>query len=474
LNNRDKKIPDGGLTGEPSLKKAMSENIPRIIIVGTTALIIITSLLILVVSSDPLEKRIKDLFTSIAALASAAFISVFSYHYQNKSQYNRDQITNEINTNRDQMTREINTITKEQDRRSRSFLNGPLILISSDISKLSKILENDDDVKKIRNPSHIQDNNGQQEILQRFQNKNRQIFKEGIKNIREKSLYIRTFIGDIYEDISVSAEYFEDTINNQQRDIKSWINTYKSTIHEADIARDHIDYFLFTQFEPKDFQNVEFSTVLGQESKCIIVVGSKREYDEPTETGHLQPAKDDYELAKQINKKMKEKHGIEFTIKVDKEVSKCPELLKNNHLILLGGTRINKLARDIIGSFPLQYVRSENSDNIYSRISQNIFGGHGYGILQAIKSPFANDKIIVSAFGPELEGTEVTVKILYGKIDSSISEEKMKNKYDKNYHAKVIKIVTKEELEKNKNDASYIKIVCEGDESKTSYIHFEE
>src|SRR5215210_5614886 len=140
MNNRDKKIADGGLTDEPSLKKTMSENIPRIIIIGTTAVIIITSLLISFLSDDPLEKKIKDLVTSIASLASAAFISIFSYHYQRKGQHNRDQITNEINT----ITREINTITKEQDRRNRSFLNGPLILISSEISKLSKILENDD------------------------------------------------------------------------------------------------------------------------------------------------------------------------------------------------------------------------------------------------------------------------------------------------------------------------------------------
>jgi signal transduction histidine kinase len=238
MNNRDKKIADGGLTDEPSLKKTMYENIPRIIIIGTTAAIIITALLISF-SSDPLEKRIKDLVTSIASLASAAFISVFSYHYQSKGQHNRDQITNEINT----ITREINTITKEQDRRNRSFLNRPLILISSEISKLNKILENDDDAKKIRNLSYIHDNNGQQETLQHFQNKNRQTFKEGINNIHKKSLDIRTFIGDIYEDISVSAQYFEDTVNNQQPDIKSWINASKKAIHEADIARDHIELF---------------------------------------------------------------------------------------------------------------------------------------------------------------------------------------------------------------------------------------
>lgn len=211
-----------------------------------------------------------------------------------------------------------------------------------------------------------------------------------------------------------------------------------------------MNYFLFTQFEPTDFQNVEFSTVLGQEFKCIIVVGSEKEYDESTGTRHWQPAPDDKILAEQINKKMKEKHGIEFAIEDDKEVSKRPELLKNNHLILMGGTRINKLARDIIVSFPLQYTRSDNSDNIYSRISEDIFAGHGYGLLQSIKSPFANDKIIVSVFGPELEGTEATVKILCGKIDGSISEEEMRNKYDKNYPAKVIKTVTKEELEKTK------------------------
>lgn len=80
-----------------------------------------------------------------------------------------------------------------------------------------------------------------------------------------------------------------------------------------------MNYFLFTQFEPTDFQNVEFSTVLGQEFKYIIVVGSEKEYVESTGTRHWQPAPDDKILAEQINKKMKEKHVLNLRSKTTKK-----------------------------------------------------------------------------------------------------------------------------------------------------------
>jgi S-layer like family, C-terminal region len=112
--------------------------------------------------------------------------------------------------------------------------------------------------------------------------------------------------------------------------------------------------------------------------------------------------------------------------------------LHENNIILIGGTRVNTLTRDLSSRFAIQYVQIGDSDNFFSRISGQIYSGSEYAVLQAIKNPFAANKVVVIAFGSDVEGTKRAISILNDIIIGKIKEEELKNKIIPSYPAKII------------------------------------
>jgi hypothetical protein len=98
--------------------------------------------------------------------------------------------------------------------------------------------------------------------------------------IDDKALQIREFVGELYLEIRTTNYYLKQALEdsqNNQLPIEEWKDKYKRAIHESDIVRDHIEYFLFSPLDYREFENIQFSNVL--KSGCIIVVGSKREQE---------------------------------------------------------------------------------------------------------------------------------------------------------------------------------------------------
>jgi S-layer like family, C-terminal region len=258
-------------------------------------------------------------------------------------------------------------------------------------------------------------------LFLQFKEEKKKEFDERYEKIDKKALQIHEFVGELYLEIRTANYYLkqalEDSQNNQLL-IEEWKDKYNRAIHESDIVRDHIDYFLFSPLDYREFENIQFSNVL--KSDCIVVVGSKREQKE--------------EVAEDLKKNIikyceKVKGKVQFDIEKDTQIKLNEELLRKN-LILIGGPRVNSLTRHISNKLPLQYVQTEDqeiifSDNIYSRINDKIYSGHMYAVIQAINNPFAanKNKLIVIVYGSDEESTKIVVEALTDILTDNIKEE---------------------------------------------------
>lgn len=500
----------------------LKEKTPRVSLVG--AGIVIIALVVFVTvpikwgsPSTPILTP-TDIITPIISVVSATFIALFTYHYQSISQNKRDEILNKVNE-----------VANNQESILLSSVRGQLIGISDKIGRICEDLSeclpdvrdyiNIQSPQKDSDPTSDQKNSGASPIIQappdqdaptsavkRIQDKAKTI-KDKVEKIKDESAGIRSFIGELYQEILTVKYYIwkafpgenddtnanikiEDIQNKQQI-----IDNIKNALHEAYTLKYHIDYFLFDELEPKNFKNVSFSTVL-KSGHCNIIIGSERERGKFKSLSIKDPAKEDQEIAKELQEMMPSKHipwfgGRTNDVRLETDTSiKIDEKLLKNHLLLIGGPRTNYLTRKISKSLPLQYIQIEDyhnrgnlSDNIYSRINEKVFCGSNFASVQVIRNPFAYNKFIVIAFGSNSEGTKIAVKVLIEEIKGNVSEQQLETNIPYNdpadpnknvgisYPAKVIRILDQKEYERNEHNdpSSYIKIKDEKNVSNAYY-----
>jgi S-layer like family, C-terminal region len=144
----------------------------------------------------------------------------------------------------------------------------------------------------------------------------------------------------------------------------------------------------------------------------LLVIGSKREYDNNVNKMFWKEVEADSDNAKELLKGMDKSNVTNNNIRMDRKLT--PGDKKDHHLILIGGPTVNALTRDIDLKLPLQYVQIVGEDKFYSRISGNLYQGsddyslvqaNDYSLVQAFKSPFSDDKIIICIFGLDRFGT---------------------------------------------------------------------
>jgi S-layer family protein len=134
---------------------------------------------------------------------------------------------------------------------------------------------------------------------------------------------------------------------------------------------------------------------------------------------------------------------------------------RGSNLILIGGTSVNKITKEIIPYLPIQYVPTGRYGGLYSRLSYEIYPScpsRKVATLQVIPNHFtgsAKERIII-AFGLESTGTKAAVQALmllsgelldrpeeFDKLDQSLLEKEnckneLKNKTKSEYTAKVL------------------------------------
>jgi hypothetical protein len=448
--------------------KGKSRIIYIVIIVATVSTILITW---------HFQNKIEESLPAMASLAAAGFIGTFSYYHQSQGEKKRNE-----------MLYQINKISKSQERSNLAVARGPLIRIGRDIEGLSNKLE--EHLRKVKQNTQKKQYNLNH--LKECKERLKPDFDDKLKKIKKRAQENHIFVGEIYYEILNAIYDFEEAVNsikdsynnvelqNSQKIIKEWEDKCDKAIHETEVLRDHIDYFFFLPLDPNEFRNVAFSSISRSnsifKSSIIIIIGSKGGED----------AKADREQAEDLEKEITAKFPRlknQIKIRNDRQVKLDEELLKNN-LIIIGGSRINSITNELSSRFPLQYVQSSEpgnivQDNIYSRISGEIYSGCKYVVAQIMKNPYRDDnkKFVIVAFGPDRWGTEYAVKSIIGSIRGSISEEKFKNSYDPYYPAKVIRVVDdSKEDEMHKNNPLYFRIESQkkGGDKVTYVFTFEE
>jgi REP element-mobilizing transposase RayT len=448
--------------------KGKSRIIYIVIIVATVSTILVTW---------HFQKRIEESLPAIASVAAAGFIGSFTYYHQSRGEKKRNE-----------MLYQINKISKNQERSNLALARGPLIRIGKDFEGLSRRL--DEYLREVK--ENTQKERYNLNLLKECKNKLEPDFDDKLLKIYKRAQENHIFIGEIYYEIlnaindfgrvvnSIKDSYNDVELQNSQKIIKDWEDKCDKAIHEIKLLRDHIDYFFFLPLDPSEFKNVAFSNITQSnpifKPSIIIIIGSKGGED----------AKADREQAEDLKKEITAKFPRlknQIKIKNDREVKVDEELLKNN-LIIIGGSRINSITNELSSRFPMQYIQSTEpgniiQDNIYSRISGEIYSGSKYVVAQIMKNPYRDDKkkSVIVAFGPDRSGTEYAVKSIIGIIRGNISEEKFKNLIETYYPAKVIRVVDDNKEDRlHKDDPLYYRIESQKkDGNKVTYTFtFEE
>jgi hypothetical protein len=163
-------------------------------------------------------------------------VTAILYYYQSKDEIRRSKILNEIDN-----------INKVQERIHLSVIRGPLIGISIEIGELrNRLKEGLDTIEDHINKLSDNELNYKYELLQYFLNKNKGQFESDSETLHIEANHIRSFIGEIYQEIITTLSYLRDsiTISEPNTDakreiklqiIKKWINDCKIAIHESDI-----------------------------------------------------------------------------------------------------------------------------------------------------------------------------------------------------------------------------------------------
>lgn len=113
---------------------------------------------------------------------------------------------------------------------------------------------------------------------------------------------------------------------------------------------------------------------------------------------------------------------------LDTEVN---DKIKKEHLILIGGPKVNTLVAEINGKLPIKF--DETTFDLYSTLSRKRYG-ENVGIIELIDSPFAKNKKILLIGGLNHIGTRAAVLALLTKM----KYVEKGNAFDANTLARVI------------------------------------
>lgn len=93
----------------------------------------------------------------------------------------------------------------------------------------------------------------------------------------------------------------------------------------------------------------------------------------------------------------------------------------------MGGPTVNELTLSLSARLPLQYIQINGEDKFYSRLTKKIYDGSNCSLVQAIKSPFSKDKVIVCLFGLDRFDTDRSVQVLIDLFNKRRCEKQLKN-----------------------------------------------
>jgi hypothetical protein len=358
------------------------------------------------------DDDVKNMLVAIISITSSGAITCIVLFYQDKFEIKRDQ-----------MLDEINKISDDQYRRSISLVQGSMISVSQTLDKIKKVLNESKSQSKIS--------------------------KNDLENLTHEANENQQLLGDIHYEILHVVDLFKQTASASAKsevkidenfqdidieDIKR--NTHCETIikNEIYLLQKHIDSLLFNEIIDENFQDIDIEDII-RNTHCDILIGYKSGYDDD----------DDYKQADRLKKVLDQR--FKSTIIRDNIITD-EKNLKNN-LIVLGGPRANRLTNKFSKSFVSPHLHIKNpsnnyiSDAFYSRVNRKIYRGPDYATIQAIKSPFKSNKIIIFAFGANQDGTRITIDFLIRVFHKKENDLYLKytpgNKNKNIYPAKIIK-----------------------------------
>ena len=160
------------------------------------------------------------------------------------------------------------------------------------------------------------------------------------------------------------------------------------------------------------------------EQGVVIVVGS------PDVHGPFLARARDQHLAVKLSLLLGLMGAADVDVKLDTEVSEA-DLQRN--LVCLGGPAINTLTWRLNRELPI-YFNFERENQIVSRISGRVYGEDVNGVVEVLKSPFAEGRRVVVLAGRRIEGTRASVVAFTQRLN----EVEEGNVYNRSVIAKVV------------------------------------
>lgn len=367
----------------------------------------------------------KNMLVAIISISSSGAITCIILYYQDKFQIKRDQMLNTINK-----------ISEDQYRRSISLVEGSLIFISQRLDNIQ------DDLNELKNQNWIPHNRLTQESM------------KYLKALENEANENKDSLGNIYFEILNVIRLFKNITDTSTSGIvkkEEKEKKFAEIENELYLLQEHIDGLLFDEILDENFQDIDIGKII-RKSRCDILIGHKIGYDE-IKNGVINPANNpDSVGADRLIKVLDQRKSLHLRSKKITDNIIDEKKLRNN-LIVLGGPRANRLTYKFNKSFilPHLHLKDPSSDNysdaFYSRVNRNTYYGPDYATIQAIKSPFNSNKIIIFAFGANEDGTTIAVDFLIQVFEQKENDLCLKhmieNKndliYPAKYPAKVIK-----------------------------------
>jgi hypothetical protein len=180
---------------------------------------------------------------------------------------------------------------------------------------------------------------------------------------------------------------------------------------------------------PENFEGINFTSVLDNASQSLVVVGDLSEHG----LYHKGAVRLDWTVAESLCGKYNLGNPISDLKIAEKDK-------KEKNLILIGGPVVNQITHEISSFLPARVseisLGGTTSKILVSLVSNKIYRGREYSIIEAIPSPFNKHKVIIVAFGLNREGTQMAVHAL---IDDLATLE-TKNNVDRRYPVKILKV----------------------------------
>lgn len=398
-----------------------------------------------------INKDISSLIASVVGIAVAVLVAILFYKIQKRDAETQQKTIcsiNETTKQVDKMIQRINYYREEQQQLQQSILRGPLSIITYELESIRK------ELSRLEDP-----NNNLGEIKKNLQN--------SVDSINTRSYSIINYIpGDVYFDIIDVTKTIMELKTKNISEIKNYLEKDKTILNKDKRLLKQIDSLIYSPLEEVKYQETFEDNFNNMAKGYTIVYG--QQYDEIYD----EEGNDDHTLAKELKEKLVSR-AFNCCVVSDETLKKNKSDKRNDNLILIGGTSVNKITSEIIPYLPIQYVPAGRRGGLYSRLSLEIYPGPDIALLQVIPNRFAesgSNTVIIIAFGIRSLGTKAAVQLLrmlFCEIPEQPEEfAKQFNQLDQNLHKKVKQIG---DLANKRNPKYIAKILTENEQNNRRY-----